>query len=512
MIYLLKKWMKMKDNSRIPSRPHRKPVYVNPKQLQLLQSYQRIKVFLAGRGGGKTTVAGFFIRQVLTVLARAKFFMLGLTYNQIQSIFLPPMLAALETCGIFEYVSDSEPGHYVVGRKPPAHWASPYQKVKNYDNVITFFNGFTIVMLSFDRSDRNRGGNYDGGILDEAVLINKERFDKEIRTMVRGNIYKFPDNHWHHNILILSSQSWTSSGDWVPDMEVAAAENPDDMFYIEGTAYDNIDALGPRYIKDLQRDLPLTIFQVEVLNQRRKKLPNTFYDEFADDRHCYFNTFLYSPDQSGRLVTASDSTDYNPDLPLEVSFDFNAAFNSCIIGQEHQKGLEREARIINNFFVKNKTFNYLVDDVINYYTGHKNKVLIWGDRNGNNKSADSEQTYYERIQKQFRDAGFITELMVKDRLDPFHAMKHHVINSLLAEKESILPKIRVNQNKCKALITSIQSAPVMGDFKKDKSSERDTKLPQEKATHLSDAFDNWIYPKYHHLIEGRTYTYSTRVV
>ncbi len=438
--------------------------------------------------------------------------MLGLTYNQIQSIFLPPILAALENCGFFEHLSEDRPGHYVVGRRPPPHWQSPWQKVKNYDNTITFFNGFTIVLLSFDRADRNRGGNYDGGIVDEAVLINKDRFDKEIRTMIRGNIYKYPTNRFHHNLLLVSSQSWTAAGDWVPDMEIAAVENPEDIFYIEGTAYDNIEALGPRYVKDLQRDLPMLIFQVEVLNQRRRKLPNSFYDEFDEQRHCYFDSFLYGYSDEGRLQTVSDSTDYRPDLPLEVSFDFNAAFNSCIVGQEARRGIQLEARVINTFFVKNKTFTHLVEQVVEYYASHKAPILIFGDRNGNNKQANSELTYYEQILKQFTEAGFMPKLMVYDRLDPFHPLKHHVINTILSECRPELPVIRLNQNKCKALIVSIQNAPITAEFKKDKSAEKSKGIPQEKATHLSDCFDNWIYPKYHDLVEGRDYRYEVRLL
>ena len=125
---------------------------------------------------------------------------------------------------------------------------------------------------------------------------------------------------------------------------------------------------------------------------------------------------------------------------------------------------------------------------------------------------NSELTYYEEIVKQFVAAGFTVELMVKDRLDPFHAMKHFVINKILEENNPALPRVRINKMKCKDVIISIQAAPATGDFQKDKSSERDKTLPQEKATHLSDCFDNWIYPKYHHLIEGKVYKYQAKVI
>lgn len=489
-----------------------KEIYVNEKQLAILQAKQRRKVLLAGRGFGKTTVGGFHFLDCAAHLPRAKFFLLGITYNQIQSILLPPMIETWAIRGMKEYDPIKKIGHYVIGRNPPNGFASPFQPVKNYENVITFFNGFTIAMLSFDRPNSNRGGNYDGGVIDEAVLINKERYDKEIKPTIRGNIYKYPDIHYHHSELLMSSQSWTITGDWFPDLELDAKANPEEVFFIEGNAYDNVAVLGQRYIKDLETDLPLLIFQVEVLNLRRKKIPNCFYDELNEEKHCYVNTYGYDYNESGLLVTKTDSTDYNKKLPLEVSFDFNAAFNSCIIGQEVITNTGIEARIINNLFVKNKVIKYLVDDVIEKYRGHDNTIMIWGDRNGNNKQADSEFTYYQQIEKQFKEAKFTTKLMVKDRLDPYHALKHTVINKLLAESDIKLPRIRFNKNKCKATILSMQAAPITPDFKKDKRAESNPTLPQEKATHLSDCVDNWIYPKYHHLVESTPVNYRAGIL
>src|SRR3954471_18199214 len=91
----------------------KKHIYVNAKQLALLQATQRRKAFLAGRGAGKTTVAGFHYLDCSAHLPRAKFFLLGITYNQIQSILLPPMLEAWNLRNVKENI------HYVIGKKPP---------------------------------------------------------------------------------------------------------------------------------------------------------------------------------------------------------------------------------------------------------------------------------------------------------------------------------------------------------------------------------------------------------
>ena len=196
--------------------------------------------------------------------------------------------------------------------------------------------------------------------------------------MIRGNIYKFPNNHYHHSELLVSSQSWTTSGDWFPDLEFEAQAHPEEIFFIEGNAYDNREVLGDKYIKDLQRDLPSLIFDVEVLNQRRKKIANGWYCDFDEEKHSYWNIYEYDQTASGLLVTKSDSKDYDQTLPLEVILDFNAAFNSCIIGQEFSRGGSLEARVINRFFVKNQKFSTMIDAVINYYKGHKKQSADMG--------------------------------------------------------------------------------------------------------------------------------------
>src|SRR3954464_14913269 len=108
----------------------KKHIYVNAKQLALLQATQRGKAFLAGRGAGKTTVAGFHLLDCAAHLPRAKFFLLGITYNQIQSILLPPMIESWAIRNVIEN------RHFVIGQKPPASFEKPYQPIKNYENVI----------------------------------------------------------------------------------------------------------------------------------------------------------------------------------------------------------------------------------------------------------------------------------------------------------------------------------------------------------------------------------------
>lgn len=461
-----------------------KTVYLNPKQTKFIKAKERTKVFIGGRGSGKTAVLSVHHFLVFKELPRAKFFLAGLTYNQILTKFLPPMIEMWERLGLKYGI------HYVIGTKPPSNWQTPYQPPRRWENVISIYTGNCIELISLDRKDSSRGGNYDGGSFDEAVLIDKDQHDKELLPSIRGNIYRFPNNPLHHSKIYVSSQSWFPRGNWVPDMKGQKG-----VFYIESTAYDNIHVLGKEYIDDLKKSQPFLTFQVEVMNMRLSKPPNAFYDEFDEKKHCYYDSYSY--DFGERGIETKGNKDYNPKEALEVSFDFNAGFNSLLVCQEERNTL----KFIKEFYVTgSKIIDHLVDEFTNYYSKHEEKlVYIWGDRNGNNKIANSELTFYEQIMKRLKAADW-TCVLKSEGLDPLHRMKHFVINQILSESDNNLPKIRINQNECKSLILSIQGAPCTPDFKKDKRSEKQD-IPQEQATHLSDAFDNIVHPKYHNKVK-----------
>ena len=80
-------------------------------------------------------------------MPRGKGFLSSSTYAQILTKTLPEMQAIWERHGLIENF------HYVIGRRPPKAFVSPFKPPKKYENVITFGNGYTIELLSMDRPD-----------------------------------------------------------------------------------------------------------------------------------------------------------------------------------------------------------------------------------------------------------------------------------------------------------------------------------------------------------------------
>jgi len=248
-------------------------------------------------------------------------------------------------------------------------------------------------------------------------------------------------------------------------------------------------------------------WDVEVMNKRLTKLPNSFYPAFNEEKHGVWKTYSYQHDEATGLTLPSDN-DRDPTRLLELSFDFNAAFTSLIVCQEHGN----EFRCVDALWVKQSetsVLDALIDKFCDEYEGHRKKeLLLYGDRNGNNKQANSSLTYYQQIQQKLQQRGWASTLMVQG-LDPNHLLKHNAINELLAETNPRLPVIRINRNKCKFLIISIQRSPIKPDWTKDKKSESSS-IDQERATHLSDCFDNIVYRKYGHLFGQADTPYQVR--
>lgn len=469
-------------------------VYVFPKQKIFLASQAQRKTLLAGRAFGKTFLLLVCVAYFARLLPRAKFFLAGLTFAQLLNIVLVDMADAFKGLGWQEYDPKTGLGHYVLFKAPPDHWPKPYKSPKTWDRCVTWITGFCLQLLSFERADANRGGNYDGGLVDESALFKQEWTNTILMPMLyRANTHRFAGNWMHNSLYDFTSNPWHEDGKWVFLTEELMKKDPNKYFFIEGNCDDN-PLLHRDYKQNQEAILSPLQFRIEVLNERIAKLPNCYYPAFDFQVHCTANTFSYDQNDSG--VWVPTFSDYNPTKPIEVSFDFNADICSAIIGQEGPK----EYRLINSLYSKvaeqNRTLvETLATKIVKTYANHEKKELfMFGDAYGSSKSAGATTTFYDQVKDIFQRAGW----KVYSRLiefNPDHVDKYNLIDKILLETDDRYPKLRINQNTCKSLIISVQNSPILPDFKKDKSSER-TATNQEYATHLSDCLDYLLYAKY----------------
>lgn len=466
-------------------------IYLNAPQLKFIQARQRIKTSVWGRGSGKSTLIGVRTRQTLKDLPRGKIFFSSSTYAQILTKTMPAIEAMWQRFGLKEYISADDKGHYVVGKKPPKEFAQPYSPPRKFQNVITFFNGFTIEFLSMDRPDLARGGSYDGGDIDEAALVHREHFTKVLLPSVRGNTQYFT-SALHQQVCLYTSMPWKTSGSWILDYEDKALSDPETYLYLEATALDNLRILGQDYIEILRKEMTPLEFAVEVMNERMNRIDGQFYTEFNDQVHCYTPAYNYSEGERG-ITIDGPRQDYNPEQIIEVSMDFSGWFNGMLCIQPHQK----EDRVFDLLFAKDdKKINHMIDEFCERYAAHRMKyVRVWGEPRGHDRQPNSD-TLYDQIKARYNQNGWACEIKSKPIRTTAHAARHYFMNELLSERNTRIPRLRINQEKCKELIIAIQMTAVRPDFTKDKSKEKDRNFPQEHAPHFTDMLDYYFYEKY----------------
>lgn len=461
--------------------------------------------FQGGRGSGKSHVLNHLIAESAFQLPRAKAGLAGLTFRQVQDIILSQASGVFEKHGLYEYNSKTGYGQYVINRRPPEHWRAALNTVRTYDNCLVFANGYTVQFVSADRPETIRGANFDQLLIDESATIKEEFYNRVLRPTVRANkaIYKDPRpgrkgfNHpLHWLIADFTSVPWTPQGNWIFKTEELQPQNPSKYYFQQATAYDNLDFLPGSFIDD-QREAcgdELT-FNMEILNQRLSGVGNGFYHALDTKRHVYDEGYGYQFDEEKRIYH-SDRIDYDPNKELDTSWDFNAAFTSLIVGQDARS----EYRLIDELFVTTSTetlVEKLATTFCEKYTDHKKKVVnIYGDNGATKKDPGRTKTYFEQIKAILKAKGWSIIDKVQSSYPPY-PIRYRVINTLLQETNTRIPKIRINHKRCKSLLISLQTAPVDGNtYEKIKKSEQNKALPQQFATHLSDCFDYLLYKRF----------------
>lgn len=474
--------------------------YLNPVAQLFLINKAPYNVLVAGRGFSKSFGNGLNQANKMALMPRSCGLFSSPTYSMIYSKTLIPMKAAWE-----QHMGYIEGIHYVVGKVPPKHFEKPYHRPHKFENVLTWWNGRTVVFGSFDRPSLISGGSYDDSDLDEAYLIEKNEYDDFVIPTMRGTHPRFKDVDVHLQQRFTSSMPYKNQGDWLLDFRVKALANPEMYNFIgwepnvkvqKGSTYMNVNVLGRKAIEQMLAEMNEYSAKVMIHNQQVTNWGNTFYPALAP-RHWY------TPRANEKVVSMplgkdfkrdasydESADDYNPNMPIHVSHDWGA-FNCITIDQEYPK----ELRFINSMHVQHpKTIDDLADQFIEYYRMHKAKLVYqWGDKSGKNRMANAKLTFFEQFATRLRDKGWTVVRKKVGDVEQFE--RHRFITNLHKEEDDRLPKVRHN-SKLKDLQVSIESTG-MKDHGKDKSSEHNPSIKPEHATHYSDAYD---YRLYHGLI------------
>jgi hypothetical protein len=472
--------------------------YLNPVSQMHLIAEAPYKVLIGGRGFSKTFGNGLNQAKKIDLMPRSCGLFTSPTYSMIYTKTLIPMKAAWE-----QHLGYIEGIHYVVGKAPPKHFEKPWHKPQRYENVITFWNGRTIIFGSFDRAALISGGSYDDVDNDECYLIDKDDYDNFVIPTVRGTHPSFKDVTIHLQQCFTSSMPFKNQGDWLLGFYPKSKTNPKMYSFIgwepnatvqKGSTWMNRIVLGDKAILQMKAEMNEHSYKIMILNQQVSSWGNTFYPALSA-KH------FYTPRANDKVVSLpidklnfkrdasfDESTDdYNPDMPLHISHDWGV-FNCITIDQEYPK----EIRFIKGMHVENpNTLDDLADEFADYYRMHRVKIVYqWGDSTGNNKQANSKLTYFEQFAERLRDKGWRVIKKKTEYID--HLERYRLIATIHKGEDKRFPIVRYNATNCADMRIALE-ATTMKDDKKDKSSERNQSIKPEHATHYTDAHDYRLY-------------------
>ncbi|MDR1022672.1 MAG: hypothetical protein LBL94_05310 [Prevotellaceae bacterium] len=521
------------------SNPH-SDLYLNDPQARVILIDPKVAVLIYGRRLGKSSeiIAHLSLKRIYD-MPGASFLLLGKTYTQLLSRTLAATKAGWAKRGFIEDV------HYVVGKKPPKTWPRPQHLPSSWEHSIATVTGTVFPLGSQDREGLVNSLTCHGLYADEAKFLNPQRFREDALPVVSAPRSQFPQSPHNRSIILCTSMPSLPEGQWLLDYEklvdrqqinlilkaavkaellkekyakatgegtkatIASeiryfeqllhelrmgANGSGCTYYDEASTLSNVRVLGLDYIAQ-QRDVLKDNFNTEILNVRPTKTNEPFYAKLTD-RH-FVSLICYA--EIDRLGFGGDKAftcrcdEYNRQAPLIVGMDFGANIN-CMVTAQRDEPLHR-FNVLKEHFVKSPQIQ---EEVVNawcaYYAPHAcREVMFHYDNSGNNATGFTRNTRAEQVKKIMEAHGWKVTLCTKGGANRAHSLKHLAINIALAEKTPGLYKIRINEPGCEALRESMTYAKSKdgrkGEIVKNKSLEHSKSVPQEYATHLSDAFD-----------------------
>ena len=356
----------------------------------------KLKYLIAGRATGKSFINGAEVDENVRVLPRGITSVTQDTIGQALTKTLPSTFKYLEMLGYKKYDPRTKSGDYVVCGKPPAHFYDPYEKVMSHEHMITFSNGHALYLLS--QLSGARGPNADYNITDEALTIDKVKFDQEAAATNRGNeeVFGFKSKnpvYKHHGSTFTSSMGYLPEHKWLTEPakyyedeagirlfeiwnkivnlqlqlikaklnndELQAIElwketirlkkqitpfvSKDGILFMLSNAFDNIHNIGFSYITKMFQVMDIVTFMIEILNYYIDKVTDCYYS--IDDRHVY-----YKADNDDYIRGVADDNNFdwdalqkrhslydadcNPNKPIEVTPDWGSKISLIEVGQE----------------------------------------------------------------------------------------------------------------------------------------------------------------------------------
>lgn len=513
-----------------------------------------------GRGSGKTTeILAPRIVRVTYDMPRSIQLLVGPTYTFILETVVPGLITHLAK----NYIRGV---HYEYGKQPPKHFKRPYTEIARWEHTISFAWGTVLQFISNDRPESAIGKNAAHIYIDEMLRIRETDFIERILPTLRGDRSLHGISPYFGGITGFSSTpNFENDHDWwlayegnmekdlieeimyvaylVKQAKYGAAteKDPDKRrqherfirkwqpklndkrrgatYYMKGSSFSNLMILGVDYIQNQLKGSKSNFnkFKLSILGIRPNKVKDMFFGKFSmrhifTDSYRYNRVELYSIDGSYKK-TSSDLKYCDDNKPLIAGLD-PGHFMSIVFAQEKSN----ELRVFKNMYVIHPNQHAELAGKINdFFHHHQRKVIyLHYDRAGNQKKYRDNpkgETDALILKKELTDLGWSVHLMSLGKRTIEYWEHYILLEILLSEREKKTPRIRMCQNECEELISSIYMSPIKrteGGIELDKGSEKKLDFEDQAfwSTQIPSALMYLLFGLYEKLMPSRVQSWS----
>ena len=575
-------------------------VYLHRGQLDIYNWQARTTYIRAARGFGKTSYIGLHMMKCVLGLRRQMGGFVGSSAKQLYTRTMPNALKVVNTLGFEKF--------YFMGQ-PPAklRWEMPLARPRVWENCVSFANGFVWQMLSMAVRGSANGLNLAALVGDETKYLPWQRVKEEVMPTLRGDFMPASarkvekKNMWGYGTVGAQNPFWLSSL-WVSDagltnaqclweqdgreqesrdvnskiaemlaelaylqkhnrplaLQLAQNDNylrqlnalrSESSVFWNWSSLENLSMLGQNFIRDLERQLPRMMFEIQVLGRMIRNAGDGFYSQFTEELNTYESqdcTDLildkYSHKAKGRFLDVqryptdveymtldldelkaagedcSCDLDVQYDQPLRIAIDCGHDMNCMVVGQTTTYQGRPSVFVMKEFFVQGDArLRSLVRMFTNYYRPHLRRRHSGNEYGG---GAGEVIYYYNQTSKQGGATAYAVESSEDSRFDNVvvrelesygwkvtrgefsvwrHERKWQLFCDIFSFQTSPSVYISRESGRCQYLLVAITQAGVLPGFKKDKTREKLKSNDPESLggdprtrTDITDAFDDLI--------------------
>lgn len=311
------------------------------------------------------------------------------------------------------------------------------------------------------------------------------------------------------------------------------------------SSIENIAMLGGEaWLRDMKRELPDLMFRLQILGQPPGKASDGFYCQFSEELNTYESADCtdlildkFSHKTKGRFLDAqrwptdveymtldmdamqsagedcSCDLDLRYDEPLRIAIDAGHDMSCMVVGQTVNYQGKPSLLVMKEFFVQGEVrLRGLVREFTNYYRPYLRR------RNSAAGGAGEVIFYYTQTIKQGGATAYAVEGSEDSRFDNVmvlelesygwkvtrgefsvwrHERKWQLLCDIFSFQTSPSVYICKESGRCQYLLTAINNAGVLNNFKKDKSLEKYKSADgvagdPRTRTDITDAFDDLV--------------------